>query len=183
MGTKQVRMEFQVAADDGALAQVIVTAGGTQVFSGSLAQTQNPLPNQVIVNTTPFSLVEFEMDVANMPVPPGNSNSYGQWVTSTDITISVTGGTVCLQETLANYTATYGEEIIPPPNPDAPTYQVVPGNASTFAQIRFANQPVWTNPASGDLIFDDNIDTGPGSLTILNNQSVAYQASMTLYSA
>ena len=180
MGTKQVRMEFQVAADDGALAQVIVTAGGTQVFSGSLAQTENPLDSQVTYDSTPFSLVEFEMDVANMPVPPGNSNSYGQWVTSTDITISVTGGNVCLQETLANYTA-HWVEITPPTTP--PTYQVVPGNASTFATIRFANQPVWTNPASGDLNFDDNINTGPGSMTILNNQSVAYQASMTLYSA
>ena len=180
MGTKQVKMEFQVAANDGALAQVTVSAGGTQVFSGSLAQTENPLPGQVLNNLTPFSLVEFELNVADMPVPPGNSNSYGQWVTSTDITISVTGGNVCLQETLANYTA-HWVEITPPTTP--PTYQVVPGNASTFATIRFANQPVWTNPASGDLNFEDNIDTGPGSMTILNNQSVAYQASMTLYSA
>ena len=116
MGTKQVRMEFQVAADDGALAQVIVTAGGTQVFSGSLAQTENPLVSQVTNDATPFSLVEFEMDVANMPVPPGNANSYGQWVTSTDVTISVTGGTVCLQETLANYTATL-VEVTPPSDP------------------------------------------------------------------
>jgi hypothetical protein len=182
MGTKQVQMEFQVAADDGALAQVIVTAGGTQVFSGSLAQTENPLPDIVLNNETPFSLVEFELDVANMPVPPGNSNSYGQWVTSTDITISVTGGIVCLQETLANYTATL-VEVDPPTTP--PTYQVVAGNASTFASIRFANQPVWTptNTDPGRLIFEDNINTGPGSLTISDNQSVAYQASMTLYSA
>ena len=180
MGTKQVKMEFQVSANDGELAQVTVTAGGTQVFSGSLAQTSNPLPEIVDSNATPFSLVQFELDVADMPVPPGNSDSYGQWVTSTDITISVTGGNVCLQETLANYTA-HWVEITPPTTP--PTYQVVPGNASTFATIRFANQPVWTNPASGDLNFEDNIDTGPGSMTILNNQSVAYQASMTLYSA
>ena len=182
MGTKQVQMEFQVAADDGALTQVTVTAGGTQVFSGSLAQTENPLPGQVYYDTTPFSLVEFELDVANMPVPPGNSNSYGQWVTSTDITISVTGGIVCLQETLANYTATL-VEVDPPTTP--PTYQVVAGNASTFASIRFANQPVWTptNTDPGRLIFEDNINTGPGSLTISDNQSVAYQASMTLYSA
>ena len=182
MGTKQVKMEFQVAANDGALAQVTVTAGGTQVFSGSLAQTENPLPGQVYYDSTPFSLVEFELDVANMPVPPGNADSYGQWVTSTDITISVTGGIVCLQETLANYTAQWAE-ITPPTTP--PTYQVVSGNASTFVPIRFANQPVWTptNTDPGRLIFEDNINTGPGSLTISDNQSVAYQASMTLYSA
>jgi hypothetical protein len=180
MGTKQVRMEFQVAANDGALAQVIVTAGGTQVFSGSLAQTENPLASQVYTDATPFSLIEFEMDVADMPVSPGNSNSYGQWVTSTDINISVTGGNVCLQETLANYTATI-VEVTPSTTP--PTYQVVAGNASTFAQIRFANQPVFTPSTPASLNFADNINTGPGSLTIYNNQSVAYQASMTLYSA
>ena len=180
MGTKQVQMEFQVAADDGALAQVTVTAGGTQVFSGSLAQTENPLPGIVTNDAAPFSLIQFELDVANMPVPLSNTNSYGQWVTSTDITISVTGGTVCLQETLANYTATI-VEVTPPTTP--PTYQVVAGNASTFAEIRFANQPVWTPSTPASLIFEDNINTGPGSLTIYNNQSVAYQASMTLYSA
>jgi hypothetical protein len=180
MGTKQVRMEFQVAANDGELAQVTVTAGGTQVFSGSLAQTENPLPGIVTNDAAPFSLIQFELDVANMPVPLSNTNSYGQWVTSTDITISVTGGTVCLQETLANYTATI-VEVTPPTTP--PTYQVVAGNASTFAEIRFANQPVWTPSTPASLIFEDNINTGPGSLTIYNNQSVAYQASMTLYSA
>jgi hypothetical protein len=183
MGTKQVKMEFQVAADDGALAQVTITAGGTQVFSGSLAQTENPLSDQVYSNATPFSLVEFEMDVADMPVPPGNANSYGQWVTSTDITIAVSGGSVCLQETLANYTAT-SVEIIPPPTNALP-YEIVPGDAATFATLRYATQPVWTptNTDPGRLIIDDNVSTGPGSLTIFDNQSVAYQVSMTLYSA
>jgi len=183
MGTKQVRMEFQVAANDGALAQVTVTAGGTQVFSGSLAQTENPLPGIVLNNATPFSLVEFELDVPDMSVPPGNADSYGQWVTSTDITISVTGGNICLQETLANYTAT-SVEIIPPPTNALP-YEIVPGNASTFETLRFATQPVWTpvNTDPGRLIIDDNINTGPGSLTIFDTESVAYQVSMTLYSA
>jgi hypothetical protein len=178
MGTKQVKMEFQVAANDGALVQVTVTAGGTQVFSGSLAQTENPLPGIVTSDAEPLSLIQFELDVANMPVPRGAANSYGQWVTSTDITISVSGGTVCLQETLANYTATM-VEVTPS------TYQFQAGNASTFAVIRFANQPVWTptNTDPGRLIFEDNINTGPGSLTISDNQSVAYQESMTLYSA
>jgi hypothetical protein len=182
MGTKQVKMEFQVSANDGELAQVTVTAGGTQVFSGSLAQTSNPLPEIVDSNATPFSLVQFELDVADMPVPPGNSDSYGQWVTSTDITISVSGGNVSLQETRANYTAAM-VEITPPTTP--PTYQMVVGDASTFVELRYNDQPVWTpaNTDPGRLIFDDNISTGPGSLTIFDNQSVAYQMATTLYSA
>jgi hypothetical protein len=156
--------------------------GYSQVFSGSLAQTQNPLSGQVYNDSTPFSLVEFELDVTDMPVPPGNSNNYGQWVTSTDITISVAGGTVALQETLANYTA----QLVEVTSATTPTtYQVVPGNASTFVGLRYATQPVWTptNTDPARLIFDDNINTGPGSLTIFDNQSVAYQLSMTLYSA
>lgn len=180
MGTKQVKMEFQVAANDGALAQVTVTAGGTQVFSGSLAQTENPLPGQVYNDTAPFSLVEFELDVADMPVPPGPSNSYGQWVTSTDITIAVSGGSVCLQETLANYTSQI-VEVTPPTTP--PTYQTVTGDAATFATLRYATQPVWTPTAVGRLDIADNVDTGPGSLLLLDGESVAYQVAMTLYSA
>ena len=180
MGTKQVKMEFQVAADDGALAQVTITAGGTQVFSGSLAQTENPLPGQVSNDSTPFSLVEFELDVEDMPVPPGNSDSHGQWTTSTDIIIAVTGGSVCLQETLANYTAQW-VEITPPTDPA--TYQIVSGNAATFTTLRYATQPVWTPAAVGRLDIADNATTGPGSLLLLDNESVAYQVAMTLYSA
>jgi len=180
MGTKQVKMEFQVAADDGALAQVTVTAGGTQVFSGSLAQTENPLPGQVFNNSTPFSLVEFELDVADMSDPPGPVDSYGQWTTSTDITIAVTGGSVCLQETLANYTAYY-IPVTPPTDPA--TYQLVSGNAAAFNTLRYATQPVWTPAAVGRLNIADNVDTGPGSLLLLDNESVAYQVAMTLYSA
>lgn len=181
MGTKQVKMEFQVAADDGALAQVTVTAGGTQVFSGSLAQTTNPLPGQVYYDTVPFSLVEFELAVANMPVSPGYPNSHQQWVTPIDITISVTGGTVCLQETLANYSAQV-VEIVPPTDPA--TYHEVSGDASTFVTLGYATQPVWTptNTDPGRLIIDEN-PSGTGSLVINDNQSVAYQVAMTLYSA
>jgi hypothetical protein len=180
MGTKQVQMEFQVAANDGELAQVTITAGGTQVFSGSLAQTQNPLPSQVYNDATPVSLVQFELDVDNMPLPPGANNDHGQWVTSTDITISVSGGSVCLQETLANYSAST-VEITPPTTP--PTYQIVLGNASTFASLWYATQPVWTPTAVGRLDITDNINTGPGSLLLLDGESVAYQVGMTLYSA
>ena len=183
MGTKQVQMEFQVAANDGALAQVTITAGGTQVFSGSLAQTENPLPGQVLNDSTPVSLVEFELDVTDMSIPPVNPpNSGNEWTTPVDVIISVSGGIVCLQETLTNYTAKM-VEVTPPTNPA--TYITEPGNASTFTTLRFTNQPVWTptNTDPARLIFDDNINTGPGSLTIFDNQSVAYQLSMTLYSA
>jgi hypothetical protein len=182
MGTKQVQMEFQVAANDGALAQVTITAGGTQVFSGSLAQTQTPLPGQVFNDSTPVSLVEFELDVTDMSIPPVNPpNAGNEWTTPVDVIISVSGGSVCLQETLANYTAT-PVEIIPPPTNSDP-YRIEPGNASTFSTLWFATQPVWTPTAVGRLDIADNVNTGPGSLLLLDNESVTYQVAMTYYSA
>jgi hypothetical protein len=180
MGTKQVKMEFQVAADDGVSAQVTITAGGTQVFSGAVGQTANPLPDQIFVDSTPFSLVEFDLDVADMPTPWGDPGQYGQWTTPVDITISVSGGSVCLQETAANY-STYLTEITPPTAP--PTYHTVPGNATIFSTLRYATQPVWTPTCTDRLNIADNVDTGPGSLLLLDSESVAYQVSMTLYSA
>lgn len=180
MGTKKIQMEFQVAANDGALAQVTITAGGTQVFSGSLAQTANPLPGQVLNDSAPFSLVEFELDVADMPVPPGSPTDYGQWTTPIDITIAVSGGSVCLQETEANYTA-YVIPVSPPTTP--PTYQVVTGDAATFVTLKYATQPVWTPPCVGRLDIAANVNEGPGSLLLLDNESVSYQVATTLYSA
>ena len=175
MGTKQVQMEFQVAANDGVSAQVTVTAGGTQVFSGSLAQTVNPLPGQVYDDATPFSLVEFDLDVADLPVPPNGSPTV-----LTDVVISVNGGSICLQATEANYNLSY-QEVVPPTDPI--TYQPVPGNSTTFVQLRYGTQPVWTPTAVGRLDIADNVGTGPGSLLLLDNESVAYQVEMTLYSA
>lgn len=182
MGTKQVQMEFQVAANDGVSAQVTITAGGTQVFSGAVAQTANPLPTQVLNDATPFSLVEFDLDVEDMPAPPwGNcNNNVGQWVTPMDMSIAVSGGSICLQETEANYTAT----VVPKdPQTVPPGYVNVPGDVTTFATLRYATQPVWTPTAVGRLDIADNSDTGSGSLLLLDNESVSYQVAMTLYSA
>jgi hypothetical protein len=180
MGIKQVQMEFQVAANDGVSAQVTITAGGTQVFSGPLAQTTNPLPGQVYDDATPFSLVEFDLEVENIPNPPYSANAYPTWFTPVDVTIAVSGGNICLQATEANYTGLL-VEVNPPTTPA--TVQLEPGNADQFVVLRYATQPVWTPPATGRLDINDNVDTGPGSLLLTDNESVAYQLSMTLYSA
>jgi len=182
MGTKQVRMLFQVAADDGLSAQVTVTAGGTQVFSGALAQTMNPIvPGDVHYYTEPFGLVEFDLDVADQPIPPGTANQYGQYTTPVDIGIAVSGGDICLQSTLTNYSAIYAENIEISP----PAYKMGPGSVGQFAPVRYANQPVWT-PEPADPLdrfnFSDNVNTGSGSLPIMDNESVAYQVAMTYYS-
>lgn len=175
MSTKQIKMEFQVVADDGISANVTVTAGGTQVFSGPLAHTVAVMPGQVYNDQTPYSLVEFDFDVANLPHP-----LTGTAYVLTDMTISVTGGSICLQETEANYAVSF-VEVTPPTSP--PTWQQVPGDATTFPTLNYGTQPVWTPPAVGRLDIADNTGTGPGSLLLLENESVAYQVEMSYYSA
>jgi hypothetical protein len=179
MPTKQVQMEFQVAANDNTSAQVNITVGGTQVFSGALAQTTNPLPGQVFDDLQPCSMVEFELDVLTQPDPPGNAQPWGQWTTPVDVVISVTGGNIALQDTEVNYSMTV-QEVLPATVP--PTWQQVPGTANAFVQCHFANQPVWTPPAVGRLTYQDNVDTGPGSLLLLDGESCAYQVAMPYFS-
>ena len=181
MGTKKVQMKFQVVADDGVSANVTIAVNSTQVFSGALAHTADVMPGQVTDDQTPFSLVEFDLDVTDMPVPPGVPNSQqGWWATPENVTISVTGGSITLQATEANYSASLGE-VAPPTTP--PTFQLVPGSADSFVPLWFANQPVWTPTCVGRLNYEDNTDTGPGSLLLLDGESVSYQVAMTLYSA
>ena len=180
MGTKQIQMEFQVVADDKISANVTITVGGVQKFSGALAHTVNVMPGQVSDDQTPYSLVTFDLEVANMPPlsskgnPAVPSNGHGLWTTNLDVIIAVTGGSVCLQSTEANYTA-----VTPTPPDPKPTT----GNSSDFVSMWFATQPVWTPTATGRLVIDDNSNSGPGSLLLLENESVAYQVAMSLYSA
>lgn len=176
MGTKQVQMKFQVAANDGVSAQVTITVDGIQKFSGALGQTANPLPGQVLSDATPFSLAEFDLDVEDLTKPVTNDDPQS-WIISKDVIISVTGGSVCLQSTETNYTSKDWANVDPPDNPQ--TQYIVPGSASTFGELDFATQPVWTPPAVGRL----DIASGTGSLLLLDNESVAYQVAMTLYSA
>jgi hypothetical protein len=178
MGTKQVKMEFQVVANDQASANVTITMGGKQVFSGALAQTQPVMPGQVTDDQAPYALVEFDLDVADGPDQTAPTNTKNFWTTPTAVTIAVSGGSVCLQATEANY-AGYLTPVSPPTTP--PTVQFVFGDADTFWQLEYATQPVWTPTAVGRLDITDNTNTGPGSLLLLDGESVSYQVAMTLY--
>jgi hypothetical protein len=182
MGTKQVQMKFQVAAIDQVSAQVTITAGGTQVFSGPLADTTDAIVSgDIKEDTVPFSEVSFDLDVVDQPIPPTSPpNNWSEWTVPVDITISVSGGDIGLQNTEANYTAKMGQ--VDPPT-DPATYITYPGDAARFFQLQYATQPVWTPPATGRLDIADNVNTGPGSLVLLDGESVTYQVAMTTYSA
>ena len=188
MGTKQIRMEFQVVADDKVSANVTVAVDGVQKFSGPVAHTTDVMPGQVLDDQEPYSQISFDLDVSDQTpeidlMPPNGRN--GQWIELRNVTITVTGGDITLQSTEANYTVATGGAVsatITGPKPDP----IVPGDAVTFYQLFFGNQPVWTPEPANPLDrfnFEYNLDTSPGSLLVLNNESVAYQCEVTLYSA
>jgi hypothetical protein len=181
MGTKQVQMEFQVVANDGVSANVTVTMGGIQKFSGALSHTAEVMPQQVLDDQQPYSLVEFDLDVNNLPDPPGEPGQYGQYTTPIDVTITVTGGSINMQATETNYNA-WRE--FNPNYPPGDRFIIVPGSAGTSESLRIGSQPTWNGTALTDRYnFEDNVDTGSGSLLVLENEIAAYQLSMTLYSA
>jgi len=181
MGTKQVQMEFQVVADNGISANVTVTVGGVQKFSGALAQTTDVLvPADTHYDTTPFSLVQFDLDVANVAIsstPPWNQ---AEWVTPTNITVLVTGGDVILQEIEANYSAIVEALVPPATTPKEGT--LVPGNATDFQTTVISNQPLWDDVAITDYYnYTGNENTGSGNLPIPNGMTMACQINMSLY--
>ena len=179
MSIKTVQMKFQVAADDRVSAQVAVTVGGTQVFSGPLADTTDALiSGDIHWYTEPYSLVEFDLDVPDLPNPPGSQTQPGQWTIPYDVVISATGGSVALQITDANYTITW-QEVVPATDPA--TWTQIPGAVDIFSNCNFQTQPVWTPPAVNRMDIADNVGT-PGVLILLDNESVAYQVAMPYYS-
>lgn len=178
MGTKQIKMLFQVAATDGVAAQVTITSGGVQKFSGDLAQTVGTLiAGDVQDITEPYSTVIFDLDVPDQPVL--HPKTPEEKATPVELTIAVSGGNIGLQQTEANFSSVV-VEVTPPTDPV--TYTLVPGNVDTFNTLNYATQPVWTKPVTDRLIIADNVDTGPGSLILLDGEYVTYQVSVWLYS-
>ena len=178
MGTKQIKMLFQVAANDGIAAHVTITSSGVQKFSGDLAQTVSTLIAGDVFNySVPNSEVLFDLDVPDQPVLHPKTPEEKE--TPVEFTIAVSGGNIGLQQTEANFSSVVIEQT-PPTNPV--TYTIGPGDASTFMVLNYATQPVWTPPVTDRLNIADNLDTGPGSLILLDGESVTYQESVLLYS-
>jgi hypothetical protein len=178
MSVKQIQMKFQVAANNGVAAQVTITSGGIVKFSGDLAQTVPVLIAGDVLNISePDSTVLFDLDIPDQPVE--HPKTPEETAIPVELTIAVTGGNIGLQDSLANYSS-YCIEVSPPTDPV--TYTLAPGDATTFKGMDYATQPVWTPPATDRLNIADNVDTGPGSLILLDGESVTYQVSVWLYS-
>lgn len=202
MGIKQVRMKFQVAANDGISAQVSVTVGGIQRFSGALLQTVDVMPRQVFSDQIPYSLVQFGLEVPDinqnsagawrkwMTIPdPTKLNfdqllnvneetppdAYGEWTTPVDIAISVSGGAVTLQATDADHSWA---------RPITPTLFRNGGPGDFSSYLRPCSQPLWNKiPLKDRYDLESFVDSGPGVLLVLDNELLEFQLAMTLYCA
>ena len=151
-----------------------VTVGGTQKFSGPVNNTTNFISAQPPDPNT-LSLIQFDLDVENMPDPLPNHDQWGEWVTNIPMIISVTGGDIQVQAIRANFNALLIDGNVQP--------KFTPGTVDNWFQLRYATQPVWTPPATDRLTIADNVNSGPGSLLLLENEVVNFQIAMTYYSA
>ena len=179
MGTKQVKMEFQVVANDGVSANVTVTFGGTQVFSGPLNQTTDVMPGIVVDDLQPYSLVEFDLDVTDQPLPPGNQNVHGQYTYPIDISVQVTGGSITMQATEANYNAVMAD-LTPPVGNITSWLQA--GTSTKFAELWPNAQPLVNGEAlTTRYNYPNSPQSGPGAILLLDTETVTYPLAMTYY--
>ena len=170
MGTKQVRFNFQIVADDGVSANVSINVGGVQKFAGALAHTNSTIPIDVWPETSP-SVAQFDLAVDNL-VTPGSSTI------SENITLTVTGGTAIFKSIWANYSS-YVTQVSPPTTP--PTWNNNAGNSTEFVQVLPSEQPTWNGvPITGNMDFTDS---PYGPMTFEPGQVLAFPVAMPKYSA
>lgn len=163
MATKQIKMDFQVENNVGETNTVLVQLNGVTKFEGTLPET-----GPIIVGGDSYSLtsITFDQDVAD-------------WVTTdTDpvnipLSVTVTGGSICLQDSYANYSRTS----INTGTLEAPVWTQVAGTATDFLNCNIVEQPTW----GGNALLDRyNIEynngpiqvTGPGQLEVYTGETV-----------
>ena len=177
MGTKQIKIQFLVEADDGVSAGVTITVGGVQKWSGDLAQTNNSIPGPDWPPDWPYAVAEFDLDIDDYVT------NTEQYTTVEDFTFTATRGTVTIIFLSANYTI----DNIPSPTPTSPppwkeplTWTLVAGNAETFYMpITPSDQPTWNGvPVTSKYNVADN---PMGPIPFSTGEVLAYSANVPKY--
>jgi len=168
MGTKQVRADFLVVADDGVSASATITVGGVQKWTGDLANTNDTMPDGSTPDNLPYSTAEFDLEIDNF-------TSGADPTTNLDFTFSVTRGTIIIKSIQSNYTISY-ETVTPPTDPV--TYRAVAGNVTQFVKVELNAQPTWNDqPYLNRYNFAD----GPGPLPLYVNELLACSYDVNKY--
>jgi hypothetical protein len=166
MGTKQVKVDFLIVADDQVSATVTIKVGGVVKWSGDLADTSDMVPDY---NTPPVPTVsaEFDLEVADGPT--------SQMTVPEDFTFTVTRGTAILKLISANYSV-QGVEIQPPTDPA--TYNLVPGSATNFVIVAVTAQPTWNGQALTDRY---NYIAGGSVMPFYTGEVLEFPVAMPMY--
>jgi hypothetical protein len=163
MTTKQIRMTFQAQNNTGETNSVQVQLNGVVKFEGALPET-GPL----VTGDSSFSVttITFDQDIADWAAE--NTDPV-----TVPLTISVTGGSVILQQTESNYNLIY----INKGTVEAPVWEAHAGKDDTYQVCNIVEQPTW----DGEALLDRyNIEynngpiqiTGPGQLKVYSGETI-----------
>lgn len=175
MPTKQIKLRFQVSSDDDTTANVVVTANGTQVFSGALAQTTEAIvPFDVHYYSEPYQEVTFDVDVPSF----SNAIPVNSQLTNITSTITCSGGNVALQAALANWSPLFTEN-------SANSWQFTPGTADNYVLMDIPEAPLFNGNINLNLynIADNYGITGPGAVVIVQPTVATVVHSVPPYSS
>jgi len=176
MTLKPTQFRFQVAADNGANAQVTITMDGVQLWTGSLAQTQpNVDVGQWTSNNEPYSTASCDINT------PECVNNDPQTLNKL-MTISVTGGSVVLVGILQTNNPSFVVETNP--EWDTPTRtRYIGGNPNFSDMWDVDSQPLWDGQAILAR-YDINKNfgtTGPGSILVKSGETCEFDAELWQY--
>jgi hypothetical protein len=172
MATKQIQMAFQVQNNAGETNTVQVQLNGVTKFEGTLPET-GPL----IIGGDAYSVtnITFDQDVEVV-------TASGPQTANVALSVTVSGGSISLEDTFANYTRT----VINTGTAEEPVWTVVPGTAENFVLCNVIEQPTW----NGEALLDRyNIEynlgpvqvTGPGQLVVYPSETVQTTLAVGLY--
>jgi hypothetical protein len=165
MGTKQIKMTFQVENTSEESNSVQVRLNGVTKFEGTLPET-GTITND-IGNST-FTSITFDQDVADWV-----NNETDKVPVNIPLEITVTGASIALKNAESNYNVNFtntGTE-------EEPVWSQEPGDVDTYQLCNIVEQPTWNGePLLGryDIQYHNGThqETGPGVVLVLSGETV-----------
>lgn len=160
MPTKQVKMTFQVKADNGTAADVVISQNNQVKFSGSLPHTS---PVSILgPDGVGYSTQSVTFDVS---VPLYQLGASTELTTPVETTILCANGTLVLDDTSANFSQVVTTD-------ESNNIQILPGSEDTFVICDIPTDPLFNGEPDHSLYnaAENYTITGPGQILI--NKSV-----------
>ena len=167
MGTKQVKMDFLIVADDQASATVTIKVDGVEKWSGNLANTNDTIPGPDTPDA-PYSVVEFDLEL------PAASSPWLKSITTENLTFTVARGSAILKHILTNYSVTAPDPATTPPT-------LIGGNASIFVGTSYVvAQPTWNGVPLLDR-YNIDVASQPGPMLFETGEILEFPCAIQNY--